>query len=75
MPDAALAAYLSGMLIGREIIDLAPKAMPVHLIGATRLVALYARALRRFGHTVTVGDPDCVADGLFRLAGHLPGTG
>jgi 2-dehydro-3-deoxygalactonokinase len=71
VPEAGLAPYLSGMLIGREIIDLAPKAGPVHLIGATRLVALYARALRRTGRDVTVGDPDCVAAGLFRLATHL----
>ena len=71
--EAALASYLSGILIGREIADLAPPASdgPVHLIGAKDLVQLYALALGEGGRKVVTLDPDCVAQGIFRLAEHL----
>jgi 2-dehydro-3-deoxygalactonokinase len=72
VPAEALASYLSGILIGREIVDLAPATGRVHLIGAPRLAALYERALRASGRTATILDPDCVARGLFLLASHLP---
>jgi 2-dehydro-3-deoxygalactonokinase len=72
VPEAGLASYLSGMLIGREIADMAPPAgCPVHLIGAKDLVALYALALPESGREPIALDADCVARGLFRLAAHL----
>jgi 2-dehydro-3-deoxygalactonokinase len=72
VPEASLASYLSGILIGREIIDLAPAAGMIHLIGTSRLVALYERALRAGGRDTRALDPDCVVRGLFLLASHLP---
>jgi 2-dehydro-3-deoxygalactonokinase len=67
VPEAGLAPYLSGILIGHEIAALAPPSGVVHLIGAIRLVALYERALRVGGRVSRVLDPDAVAGGLFRL--------
>lgn len=72
IPAASLAAYLSGILIGRETTDLAPTGGLVHLIGAKQLVALYDRALRAGGRQTRILDTDCVARGLFLLASQLP---
>ncbi len=72
VPAEALSSYLSGILIGREIADLAPATGMIHLIGAPHLSALYDRALRASGRTPRILDPDCVARGLFLLASHLP---
>ena len=72
VPAAGLASYLSGILIGREIADLAPRSGTIHLIGASRLAALYERALRASGRAARILDPDGVARGLFLLASHLP---
>jgi len=72
IPEEGLAAYLSGILIGREIADLAPPGGLVHLIGAPALSALYARALEAAGHETRPLDPDCVARGLYLLSSYLP---
>jgi 2-dehydro-3-deoxygalactonokinase len=77
VPEAALASYQSGILVGREITDLAPPApggqqRPIYLIGARALVALYSVALCEVGHDPVALDADCVVRGLFRLAAHLP---
>src|SRR6185437_11283494 len=70
IPEEGLAAYLSGILIGREIADLAPPGGLVHLIGAPALSALYARALEAAGHETRRLDPDCVARGLYLLSSY-----
>jgi 2-dehydro-3-deoxygalactonokinase len=73
--ESALPSYLSGMLIGHEIVALAPPTGVIHLIGATGLVALYREALAACGRDSRVLDSDCVARGLFLLAAHLPKGG
>jgi 2-dehydro-3-deoxygalactonokinase len=72
----ALPFYLSGMLIGREIADLAPAGDdPIYLIGAPSLTRLYERALVAAGRRAQILDADCVVAGLFRLASLLPPGG
>ena len=75
--EDALPSYLSGILIGHEIAALAPQddregGAVVHLIGAPGLVAIYREALAACGRDSMILDSDCVARGLFLLAGHLP---
>ena len=74
LPDAALAAYLLGILIGHEIASLPAGVRTVNLIGPPRLVGLYSRALGLAGRVARMLDPDAGAFGLFRLAGALPGA-
>ncbi|HZS83187.1 MAG TPA: 2-dehydro-3-deoxygalactonokinase [Stellaceae bacterium] len=73
---AALPAYLSGVLIGRELADLLPREGGiVHIIAEPGLARLYAHALAAAGRKARILDPDCVARGLYRLAAHLPKRG
>jgi 2-dehydro-3-deoxygalactonokinase len=72
LPAAALSSYLSGMLIGHELVPEADGAAVVHLIGAPRLTSLYARALGRLGKTTHVLDADAAVAGLVALARNLP---
>jgi 2-dehydro-3-deoxygalactonokinase len=63
------ASYLSGLLIGHEVRELAPPQSPrVHIIGSGNLVQLYAQALQRRGIAVQAHDENCAAAGLHRLA-------
>ena len=70
-PPAAAIARLSGLLIGQELAAvLAPSESdrPVALVGASRLTAMYARALDRMDRPVTRFDgDDLVVAGLSRL--------
>ncbi len=68
IPASGLAAYLSGLLIGHEVIA-AEATGTVHVLGAPRLAALYGRALERRGVVVRPIDPDAVVHGLWHLAG------
>jgi 2-dehydro-3-deoxygalactonokinase len=68
VPEAGLASYLSGLLIGHEVIAAGAEGT-VHVLGAPRLAALYGRALTRRGVTVRPIDPDAVVRGLWQLAG------
>lgn len=61
---AALAPFLSGLLIGHEIGALAPASGTVHLVGAPGLVARYARALERRGLLVRCHGEETAAHGL-----------
>jgi 2-dehydro-3-deoxygalactonokinase len=45
LTDVAAGSYLSGLLIGHEVGAAVQSARPVHLIGATQLTGLYARAI------------------------------
>jgi 2-dehydro-3-deoxygalactonokinase len=76
LPDAAAASYLSGMLIGHELLALATaqaarSAAPVYLLGAHALEAAYRRALEHFGRPAVSLDADAAVRGLWRLAQHL----
>jgi 2-dehydro-3-deoxygalactonokinase len=73
LPEEASASYLSGTLIGHELVCARSAAANVFLLGAKPLVDLYQHALRQFGREATVLDPDAVARGLFRLGAQLNG--
>jgi 2-dehydro-3-deoxygalactonokinase len=72
LPDAALASYLSGLLIGAEIAagrEGAGADGPVTVIGSGALTALYLNAARHLGVAARpAGSPDCVVAGLLLLA-------
>jgi len=72
LPGAAGRARLSGLLIGAEIAGARPwwLGLPVLLIGAGPLTALYARALATEGVTARALDAtDCTLAGLMLAAG------
>jgi 2-dehydro-3-deoxygalactonokinase len=73
LPDEASGSYLSGILIGHELVSARSAAAGVFLLGAKPLVDLYQHALRQFGREATVLDPDAVVRGLFRLGAQLSG--
>lgn len=60
--------YLSGILIGHELRELAPAAGVVHLIGQDALTARYGHALRARGCEAVLHGEDLAAQGLWRLA-------
>lgn len=72
LPAVALSSYLSGVLIGHEVVAEADGGATVHIIGAPRLAALYEQALRGAGKTARVLDPDLAVAGLAALARNLP---
>lgn len=71
LPEAGLASYLSGLLIGAEIAAAsgAEVGEPVTVIGSGALTALYLDALAHLGLAATAGAPDSAARGLLLLAG------
>ncbi|WP_299616537.1 2-dehydro-3-deoxygalactonokinase [Pelagibius sp.] len=80
MPQEGARAYLSGLLIGKEVAaalrsadeDVADEGVAeVVLIGAAGLVGLYEAALAQQGRSVRVIGGDVVAQGLFQLARRL----
>jgi 2-dehydro-3-deoxygalactonokinase len=73
VPDEVSASYLSGILIGHELVTARSAATAVFLLGARPLVDLYQHALRQFGRDATVLDPDAVVRGLFQLGAQLTG--
>ena len=73
LPAGGIAAYLSGLLIGSELAELAPRlegeARPVVLIGAPALTDAYARALTGRGLDSTrVGADQASIAGLMALS-------
>jgi 2-dehydro-3-deoxygalactonokinase len=73
VPEEASASYLSGIVIGHELVAARSAATAVFLLGAKPLVELYQHALRQFGRDATVLDPDAVVRGLFQLGSRLAG--
>ena len=67
--ETAAPAYLSGLLIGTELVAIAPTA-PVRLIGEPALCRLYTLALAEFGVTAHTEPPDLAAAGLALIAEH-----
>lgn len=70
MPEAGLASYLSGLLIGSELQAALARsgAGRVTVLGSGGLTALYARALTTMGADVVAGAPDAAAHGLHAIA-------
>ena len=68
LAEGASSSYLSGLLIGHEVRAALPAAgAAVHLIGATALCELYARALAACGARAIQYGEDAAAAGLARL--------
>lgn len=70
MTRAQVADYLSGLVIGAELLhalDSAPVG-PVHLIGRSDLCHRYASALGAFGREVTIEPDGAAARGQFAIA-------
>ena len=71
MSDTSSSSYLSGILIGSEVRDMARKEDDVHLIGEAPLCALYQKAMREFGVTSTIEPEGAALRGLLRIAGSI----
>ena len=70
LPPAALASYLSGLLIGSEILAALGEvaAGPVIVLGSGTLTELYARAIAALDVAVEAGPADAAAYGLHAIA-------
>lgn len=74
LPSHGLASYLSGLLIGREVLEAtaqltpAERAAGVLLLGATSLAERYAEALSALGLSARIGPEDCGAHGQVLIA-------
>lgn len=68
MAQAALASYLSGLVIGEELRAGAPSEEPLVLVGSTALTARYALALRTLGQEARALGPEAGWRGLHALA-------
>ena len=71
LPEASASSYLSGILIGAEVKEMARRDEPVHLVGDVRLCSLYAEALRIFDVHSTIEPPGAALRGLKRIAHRL----
>jgi 2-dehydro-3-deoxygalactonokinase len=69
LAEEAAASYLSALLIGHEIQAALPQRAYVHLIGATGLCMLYARAIEQAGGRAIIEDEDAAARGLALIGG------
>jgi 2-dehydro-3-deoxygalactonokinase len=70
----AVRGYLSGILIGHELLaDLPAAGHPVHVMGDPELAALYVRALNLHGVEATSAGVDLAAAGLARLRHAMDG--
>ena len=74
LKEETSASYLSGLLIGHEVRAAMPAGAHVHLIGATELCSLYARAIEVCGGSFTLEDQDAAARGLAAIARRLSWT-
>ena len=69
--EASASSYLSGILIGCEVKEMARPDEPVHLVGDVRLCSCYAEALRAFEVHSTIEPPGAALRGLKRIAQRL----
>jgi 2-dehydro-3-deoxygalactonokinase len=68
MGEAAAYAYLSGLMIGHELnVAMEDRKLPVAVIGATALTALYVTAITARGGTAVAVDEAASAVGLAQL--------
>ena len=70
LPGSALASYLSGLLIGGEILAATPNFLEgeIVVLGSGALTALYLRALATMGIPAAAGASDAAAHGLWAIA-------
>jgi len=69
LADTALADYLSGLLVGAEIVEATKGSRAaVTIIASPALAPRYTDALRLLGHESTLAPEDCVAAGHWCLA-------
>ena len=71
MNERSASSYLSGLLIGREVKEMARKDDDIHLIGEPALCVLYQEALREFGVSSTIEPEGAALRGLLRIAGSI----
>lgn len=72
LPNQSAASYLSGLLIGHELLSIPVAAEnEVCLLGSPELAQLYQRALEQLGRRSIPLDPDSAVRGLIRLAAPL----
>jgi 2-dehydro-3-deoxygalactonokinase len=71
LSDTQSASYLSGIIIGHELLSAAPQANRFHLVGAGELIGLYSLAASKMKLHAIVHENDAAARGLFLLAQHL----
>ncbi len=71
MNEVSASSYLSGLLIGREVKEMARGTDDVHLIGEAPLCTLYQKALREFGLSSTIEPEGAALRGLLRIAGSI----
>lgn len=71
MNETSASSYLSGLLIGREVKEMARKDDDIHLIGEAALCVLYQEALREFGVSSTIEPEGAALRGLLRIAGSI----
>ncbi len=67
LAEADSASYLSGLLIGHETRAALSRRERVHLIGAPKLAALYARAIAACGGEPAIEDSEAARRGLARI--------
>jgi len=67
LPETEAASYLSGLLVGHEVVAMAPVGK-VHLIGTPALCSLYALAISYYGAEPVVAPADAAALGLIEIA-------
>jgi 2-dehydro-3-deoxygalactonokinase len=71
LPITASASYLSGLLIGHEILAAGVSGQHVHLLCAPQLADAYRQALDVSGSDSSTLDSNAVTKGLFELASRL----
>jgi len=71
LPEAQSASYLSGIIIGHELLSEAPQADRFHLVGASKLNRVYSLAASTMNLTTIVHDDHAAPRGLFLLSQYL----
>jgi len=71
LTEAQSASYLSGIVIGHELVSAADHVTRFHLVGASELSALYSLAASKMKLNTIVHDVAAAPRGLFSLAQYL----
>jgi len=74
LPETQTASYLSGIIIGHELLSVAPPATRFHLVGAGKLNRVYSLAAATMNLNAIVHDDDAAPRGLYSLAQNLEHT-